>query len=88
MTREAKHVILPGVMPMIFFLIASTPVETLGCLTRGLLALLVALASGLAALGAAMIGARCRFRRDPYAPWWVVTSGILAIPVIALIILA
>jgi hypothetical protein len=88
MTREAKHLILPSMMPMIFSLIAATPVETLGCLTRGLLALLVALVSGLAALGSALMGVRCRIRRDPYAPWWMVSSGILALPVIALIILA
>ncbi len=88
MERTIRHVIFPAVMPAIFFLIAATPVETLGCLTRGLLALVVSLVSGVAALGAAIVSVRCRNRRDEYAPWWVVSSGILVIPVIALIILA
>jgi hypothetical protein len=80
--------ILPAMMPAIFFLIAATPVETLGCFTRGLLAALVALVSGLAGLGTAIMGASGRSRRDVYAPWWVVSTAILVIPVIALLILA
>jgi len=88
MTRTASHIILPAVMPAIFFLIAATPVDALGCLTRGLLALLVALVSGVAALGTAIMGARCRVRRDALAPWWVASSAILAVPVIALLVLA
>lgn len=88
MRRKTSHIIVPAVMPAIFFLIAATPVETLGCFTRGLLAVLVALASGVAALGTAIMGARCRVRHDTLAPWWVVSSAILTIPVIALLILA
>jgi hypothetical protein len=88
MKRTVRHVILPAMMPAIFFLIAATPVETLGCFTRGLLAVVVALLSGLAALGTAIMGARGRSRRDVYAPWWVLSTGILVIPVIALLILA
>jgi len=88
MTRKVSHIILPAMMPAIFFLIAATPVEVLGCRTRGLLALLVALVSGLAALGAAIIAVRGQSRRDVPVPWWVASAGILAIPVIALIILA
>lgn len=88
MKRKACHMIVPAIMPAIFFLIAATPVETLGCFTRGLLALLVALASGLAALGTAVMSATGQRRGDVYAPWWVVSTLILVIPVIALLILA
>jgi hypothetical protein len=88
MQRQACHVIVPAVLPAIFFAIAATPVDVLGCLNRGLLALAVASVSGLMAVGTAIIGMKCRNRRDAYAPWWAVSSGILVIPVIALIILA
>ena len=88
MKRIVYHVISPGIMPAVFSVIASMPVEVLGCRTRGLIALLIALVSGLAALGAAIIGAKGRMRGDVYAIWWLATSFILTIPVIALIILA
>ena len=58
MKRIVYHVILPAIMPVLFFVVASTPVEVLGCLVRGLIALLIALMSGLAALGAAVIGVK------------------------------
>jgi hypothetical protein len=49
---------------------------------------MIALFSGLVALGAAIIGAKGRIRGDIYAIWWVASSLILTLPVIALIILA
>jgi hypothetical protein len=88
MKRKIYHAAIPAMMPAIFFLIAATPVETLGCFTRGLLALVVALVSGLAALATALMGVRGRIRDDAYAPWWVISTLILTIPVVALLILA
>jgi hypothetical protein len=88
MKRKACHVIFPAMMPALLYLIAATPVETLGCATRGLLALLVALVSGFAGLGTAIVGVTRRKRGDVYAPWWVISTLILTIPVVALLILA
>ena len=88
MTRKAYHAVIPAVMPAVFFLIVATPVETLGCFTRGLLAFVVALASGLAGLGTAIMGLRGQSRGDANATWWVVSTVILTIPVLALLILA
>ena len=88
MKRIAYHVILPALMPVLFFVVASTPVEVLGCLVRGLLALLIALVSGLAALGAAIVGAKGRVRHDRNRIWWVASTLILVIPVIAMIVMA
>ena len=75
-------------MPVLFFWVASTPVEVLGCLVRGLIALLIALISGLAALVAAIMGAKGRVRHDRNRIWWVVSTLILVIPVVAMILLA
>ena len=72
----------------IFFVNAFTPVNVLGCQTRGFVALSIALISGLASLFAAIMGLKGRVLRDVDAGWWMVSSLILLIPVVALIILA
>jgi hypothetical protein len=88
MKRIIYHILIPTIMPIVFFRIATLPVEVLGCRTRGLIALLIALASGLAAIGAAAMGLRGRMRGDTDTIWWAASAIILAIPVVALLILA
>ena len=60
MKRIVNHIIIPAMMAVLFFIVASTPVEVLGCFVRGLIALLIALISGLAALVAVIIGLKGR----------------------------
>jgi hypothetical protein len=86
--RIIYHIIFPAIMPIIFFAVAKTPVEVLGCARRGIIAFLIALVSGLAALGAAIMGIKGRVRKDKHSGWWIISSLILTIPVIALLILA
>jgi hypothetical protein len=50
-----------------------------------LIALLIAFVSDLAAIGAAAMGLRGRMRGDRDALWWVASSIILAMPVVALL---
>lgn len=88
MNRVTWYIFVPALMSLAFFIIATTPVEVFGCRTRGLLALLIAFASGLGALGAAIAGLRGRMRGQVNALWWAVSSLILAIPVVALLLLA
>jgi hypothetical protein len=97
MKRIAYHLILPAVLPVLFFIVVLTPVEVLGCFLRGLIALLISLVSGLAALAAAIIGTRGRRTKgvtkgraqyDKNSIWWVLSTLILVIPVVAMIILA
>ena len=88
MKRIVYHVILPTLMPVLFFVVALTPVEVLGCFMRGLIAMLIALISGLAAFVTVIIGAKGRVRNDKNSIWWVMSTLILVIPVIAMIILA
>jgi hypothetical protein len=42
MKRIVYHIMIPAITPAAFFVIASMPVEVLGCRTRGLIALLIA----------------------------------------------
>jgi hypothetical protein len=60
MSRIQRHVILPSLAPLLFFAVAATPVEALGCRTRGLLAFAIALVSVLAGLGAAIMAIKGR----------------------------
>ena len=88
MKRNAYHIVLPAIMPVAFVIVASTPVEVLGCALRGLIGALIALISGLGAVGTAIIGLKRRIQHDPSGIWWVISTLILVIPVIAMIILA
>lgn len=88
MKRLIQHGLLPAIMPAVFFLIALTPVEVLGCRTRGLLAFAVALFSGLAALVTAVLALRGRLRGEPDSGRWIVTTLIFTIPLVALLLQA
>lgn len=88
MERLTRHVLVPALMPLLFFAAAFTPVELIGCRNRGLLALLIALASGFWALGKAVVAARAGSRGEADAAWRTIGSLILAIPVVALLAMA
>jgi len=86
--RVMYYVVLPAIMPVLFLIVALTPVDVLGCFFRGLIAMLIALASGLAALVAAIMGLKGRVHYGKNSVWWVLSTLILVIPVIAMILLA
>jgi hypothetical protein len=88
MERIVNHIIIPIMMAVLFFVVVLTPVEVLGCFVRGVVALLIAVISGLAALVMVIIGLKGRVRHDRNSIWWVMSSLILVIPVVAMIILA
>jgi hypothetical protein len=88
MSPLLRHILIPAVVPALFFVVAATPVDVLGCRTRGLLAFVIALAGVLAGLGAAIMAVRGRLRNEPGTPWWVASALVLAIPAVAVLILA
>ena len=88
MNRLISYILIPAIMPALFFLIALSPIEVLGCRTRGLLALLVAFVSGIAALVTAVTGAKGRMRGDANAGLWIISTLVLVIPVVAMIVMA
>lgn len=88
MQRPVAHILYPAIMPALFFLIALTPVEVLGCRNRGLLAFLVALASVMAALACVVTALKGRLRGEADSERWIISTLILTIPVVALLILA
>jgi hypothetical protein len=88
MSLLQRHVILPSLAPLLFFALAATPVELLGCRTRGLLAVSIALVSVLAGLGAAIMAIKGRLKDDPQSHWWVGSALILASPAVGVLLLA
>lgn len=88
MNRVTRHIFIPLIVPVLFFVVALSPVELLGCRTRGLIALLIALISGLSALATAVMGLKGRIQKDENSVWWIATTLVLTIPVVALLIMA
>ena len=88
MSPPFRHIVLPAIAPVLFFIVAATPVEVFGCRTRGLLAIAIALTSVLAGLGAAILALKGRMRGDTQSIWWIATALILAIPAVSALILA
>jgi len=83
-----RHFLIPAIMPAIFFSVALSPVDLLGCRTRGLIALLIAFVSGLAGLGAAVMALKGRAKSEAGSEKWILTALILTIPVVAMLVLA
>lgn len=83
-----RHFIVPAIMPVLFFAVAFSPVELLGCRTRGLIALSIAFVSGVAGLGAAVMALKGRVKGEAGSETWIFTALIVTIPVVAMFVLA
>ena len=86
--RHFRHILLPAIAPLLFLVVATMPVDVLGCRNRGLLAVAVAFLSVLAGLISAVAGVRGRMKGDSSAHWWATSALILAVPALLLILLA
>lgn len=80
-------VMFPAILSIIFFINAALPVTVLGCANRGLVAIIIALISGIAALVTAIIAMKIRMSGESESTCWIISTLIFTIPVIALIIL-
>ncbi|MGC1453911.1 MAG: hypothetical protein WA946_01810 [Nitrospirota bacterium] len=87
-SANSRHIVYPALITMFFFAVALSPINMLGCRTRGLLALVIALGSGFAALFTAFRALKVRLRGDGDSQWWVISTLILTIPVVAMLIMA
>ncbi len=87
MKHLLNHMVIPSIVPSLFFAVAATPVELLGCRNRGLLALTIALMGALLGLVTAAKGAKSKLRSNPNANWWMVSTFILAIPAVYILLI-
>lgn len=79
---------IPIVVNIAFFAVALSPASLLGCRTRGLLAVAIALASGLGAIAAALVALKGRVKGEAGADRWTVATLVLTVPVAAFTALA
>jgi hypothetical protein len=80
-----RHVLLPAVAPLAIVGLYFTPVSLIGCANRGLLALLVAGISAIAAFTTVAIAIRGRARGDRSSSWWILSTLIFALPLALLL---
>ena len=88
MKKITKHIAIPLIVPAISFVVASLPVELLGCRNRGLLAALLTLAAGILAIVLAVKALIGRVRGDSNSFLWMASALILAIPTIYIVLIA
>ncbi len=86
MTKITKHVLIPAIVTAIFFVVASLPVEFLGCYIRGLIAAILAIAAGILGIVAAVKALVGKMRKDVNSSFWVVSALILAIPSVFIVV--
>ena len=88
MKTKSDLFIIPSAIIVLFFANAFTPAEVLGCYTRGLLALIIASVSGIAAIYAGIIAVKKRLKNDPSGTQWILLTILLSVPLVALIYFA
>ena len=80
-----RHVLLPAVAPLAIVGLYFTPVSLIGCANRGLLALLVAGVSAVAAFVSVALAIHTRARGDESSSWWILSALILTLPLALLL---
>ncbi|MEJ2192540.1 MAG: hypothetical protein P8Y39_09385 [Nitrospirota bacterium] len=75
-------------IPAAFLLVASMPVDVLGCRNRGLLAVGIAIVGALGSLGASMRAVVGRTRSEPHTYWWVLSALVMMMPAVVVVVLA
>ena len=88
MKKITKHIALPLILPAIFFVVASLPVQLLGCRNRGLIAALLAIAAGILGIVTAVKGLIGKVRGDSNSFLWMASALILATPAIYIVVIA
>ena len=88
MKKSTKHIVIPLIAPAIFFVVASLPVDLLGCRNRGLIASLLAIAAGILGIVAAIKGLIGKVRGDSSSVLWMASALILSIPAIYIVLIA
>jgi hypothetical protein len=85
MTRLGRHALLPLLPSAALVTLYFTPLGVIDCVSRGLLALAIALTSLLAALITAAVAIKMRIRGENGSEWWILTTVVLVLPALLLL---
>ena len=88
MKQAFKHILIPLSLTALFFVVAATPVEVIGCRNRGLIAAFIAISGGITGIVAAIIGIKKRIRGHKDSFLWIASSLIFAIPALYIVVFA
>jgi hypothetical protein len=80
-----RYVALPALAPAAIVGLYFTPLSVVDCVTRGLLALGVALLAAVAAFVSIGMSARSRRRGGGDTLWWLLSAAVLAVPLALLL---
>jgi len=86
--NKLRHILIPALVTAVFFFIVSLPVELLGCRNRGLVAVIIAIVTGLVGIAAAVKALIDKVRGDSNSYLWMTSALILAIPSIFIVLIA
>jgi ABC-type amino acid transport system permease subunit len=84
-SMTVRHLLLPAIAPLAIVGLYFTPVSLIGCAHRGLLALMVAGVSAIAAFVTIAFAVRGRARGDQASSWWILSALILTLPLVLLL---
>lgn len=87
MKTSTNLFIIPSAIIVLFFANALTPADVLGCYTRGLLAVIIASVSGIAAIVAGTTAVKKHLINDPSVKHWILLTLLLSVPLISLLYL-
>ena len=86
------HVFPPLMLTLLFFVNAALPISTVGCVNRGLIAVFVALLSGVSSIYSAIMvikqGKAGAKNQDAEKSWWIISTLLFLIPVIGFLFIA
>ncbi len=88
MKSHLRFIVYPVLLSIFFLSVALSPVGLLGCKLRGLLAFSIALTSGVAGIVTGIMARKSRMRGSADSSWWLLSTSLLAIPVVAMLVLA
>ena len=74
------HILLPALAPLAVIALYLTPLSTIDCRTRGLLALAIVLAALIVGIGIGIRGLNARLRGKAVSRWWIAAMCILLLP--------
>lgn len=80
-----RHVVLPLTASAALIVLYFTPLTVVDCVTRGLLALAIALAAAVAAFVSIALGVRDARRGVARSRWWLLSAAVLALPLALLV---
>ncbi len=82
MNRIALHIIAPALAPAAVVALYFTPVVWMGCVNRGIAAVIVVVIALVTGIAAAIQALRLKTARGRASGWWAASAAILALPVL------